>query len=141
MWAERLIKGSYPDGDCLRWIGAHNRKGYGKVNWKRADGTRVQDVHRVAYEVWVGPIPAELEVDHRCNVRDCVNPDHLQLLTHAENVWRASGATFEFCAQGHPRTPENLYEERRANGKVWQQCRPCRLARDSRRHARERGAA
>lgn len=45
--------------------------------------------HRVVYESLVGPIPAGLELDHTCRVRRCVNPDHLEPVTHAENQRRS----------------------------------------------------
>lgn len=44
--------------------------------------------HRVAYELWVGPIPEGMELDHRCKVRACINPAHLEPVTHAENMRR-----------------------------------------------------
>lgn len=40
----------------------------------------------MSYEVFVGPIPEELELDHLCNVKVCINPRHLEAVTHEENM-------------------------------------------------------
>lgn len=73
------------DGSCWLWTAAKSGKGYGCVVIDR----RRYPAHRVAYEMFVGPIPEGLEIDHLCRVRNCVNPAHLEPVTHAENVRRA----------------------------------------------------
>lgn len=50
-------------------------------------GRRVM-VHRVSYETFIGPIPKGLEIDHLCRVKVCANPEHLEAVTHQENVRR-----------------------------------------------------
>lgn len=70
---------------CWEWKGAVNSDGY-PVLW---DGTRLTYAHRIAYEMVIGPVPEGLDVDHLCNVRRCVNPAHLEAVTHRENVQRA----------------------------------------------------
>ena len=83
------------EGGCLLWTGA-TTNGYGVVS---VDG-RLQRAHRVAYEQANGPIPAGLHLDHLCRVRACINPDHLEPVTQAENNRRA-GAAKTTCSKGH----------------------------------------
>ena len=63
---------------CWLWTGETATNGYGRAN---IDG-RNQPAHRVAYEWLVGPVPDGLELDHLCAVRNCVNPVHLEPVTH-----------------------------------------------------------
>jgi len=73
------------EGDCWEWTGARSDKGYGHM--RRAD--TIVAAHRFAWELLVGPIPDGLEIDHLCRKRKCVNPDHLEPVTHSENMRRA----------------------------------------------------
>jgi hypothetical protein len=70
---------------CWVWEGATHR-GYAV---KAEDGQRVKQ-HRKFYEQKHGPIPKGLEPDHLCKVKACVNPDHIEPVTHTENVRRGS---------------------------------------------------
>ncbi|MFH8626211.1 HNH endonuclease signature motif containing protein [Streptomyces vietnamensis] len=63
-----------------------NNKGYHTLS---VGGGRKKYGHVVAYELYVGPIPADLEVDHLCRVTWCCNPAHLEAVTHSENIRRA----------------------------------------------------
>lgn len=113
-------------GPCQLWTGATNRDGYGRI-W--ADG-RAATTHRIAYELTHGPIPAGLELDHRCGVRACCNPDHTEPVTHRENVLRSTNHVAELaarthCCRGHELAGDNLI--RRPNGT--RQCRACRNGR------------
>ena len=88
-----------PDG-CWLWTKCCDRKGYGRVQL----GGLLLYAHRLSYEVFEGPIPEGLHLDHLCRVRHCVNPDHLEPVTCAENIRRSPihhGAKTH-CPAGHP---------------------------------------
>lgn len=91
-------------GPCWLWTAWIERNGYGRF-W--LDG-RQQGAHRVAYELYVGPIAPELQIDHLCRVRSCVNPLHLEAVTASENTRRMAAtrtpyqAAMQACRNGHP---------------------------------------
>lgn len=75
---------------CWEWQGHVDRNGYGKAyDASMPQGRRVDWAHRVSYRRHVGAIPAGMELDHLCNNPPCVNPDHLEPVTRAENIRRA----------------------------------------------------
>jgi hypothetical protein len=67
---------------CWLWQRSRTQNGYGlfSVHGKRCLA------HRWLYEQTIGPIPEGLEIDHLCRVRHCVNPDHLEAVTHALTI-------------------------------------------------------
>lgn len=69
-----------PNSGCWLWLGADNGCGYGKFRGRYA--------HRISFELAKGNIPARMHLDHKCRVRCCVNPDHLEPVTNAENARR-----------------------------------------------------
>jgi len=77
----RLVE---PRPDCLLWRDAVDR-GYGRIF---VDGRSLR-AHRVVWELVHGPIPEGLTIDHLCRVRSCCNPDHMEVVTLAENNRRA----------------------------------------------------
>jgi hypothetical protein len=75
---------------CWEWRGQRTR-GYGRC--KVSDGTgRTVQAHRVFYEHHVGAIPEGHDIHHRCGNRGCVNPEHLEPLTRAQNTRRKPNA-------------------------------------------------
>lgn len=83
---------------------------------------RTLTAHRVGYELLKAPIPPGLVVDHKCYNPSCVNPDHLEPVTQAENMrrsWlhspkRATAERLErktHCKHGHPVTPDGIYRK------------------------------
>lgn len=134
--AERFWPKVEKTDSCWPWRGSVDRKGYGRL---RVDG-RTALAHRIGYELCVGPIPEGLTLDHLCRNRGCVNPAHLEPVTHRENCLRAvSGPIIEnaaktHCKHGHAFTLENTYVG--PNGS-----RICRTCQDRRRREyQERGA-
>lgn len=94
-FAERFIaKLVESDSGCWEWQGSLNPKGYGQLN----DRGVIRKVHRVAYEMFIGPIPDGLGVLHSCDNRKCANPAHLRAGTNADNV--ADRVARKRCARG-----------------------------------------
>lgn len=81
------------NADCWLWSGCTKSKGhgaslYGHIRLSGHEG-KWRNAHRVSYELYVGPIPDGLTVDHLCGNTLCVNPAHLEAVTIAENTRRA----------------------------------------------------
>lgn len=123
---------------CWEWKASHDTRGYGLLWLNR----RWIGAHRFAYELLVGPIPDGLEIDHLCRNKSCVNPAHLEPVTHLENMRRADygskgdrgkhNAVKTHCPVGHPYTADNtkLYRGRRS-------CRVCSQAANQRYRQRK----
>jgi len=105
--------------DCWLWIGATASEGrYGAATL----AGHVQPAHRVAYQLEVGEIPAGLDLDHLCRNTLCVRPDHLEPVTHRENVLRgdspsAINAVRIVCQRGHTITGQQ------PSGRLCLECR------------------
>ena len=92
---ERLLGNLEENGEgCLIWGNQTAGDGYRQISY---EGSRVY-AHRLAYEMFIGPIPDGMELDHLCRNRGCVNPAHLEPVSHRENTLR--GSTF---AAEHPK--------------------------------------
>jgi hypothetical protein len=117
-----------PDlGPCWTWTAAKTKLGYGKFHY---DG-RLGKAHGFAYEHFIGPIPDGCEdLDHLCRNPSCVNPAHLEPVTHRENVLRgaapsAVNAAKTHCDRNHEFTEANTYIRIGQGGKKMRICRAC----------------
>ncbi len=130
MTEDRLLRHVIKQGDgCWWWMGATKGNGYGVAS----SFGRLAPVHRLSYEVFVGPIPDGLEIDHLCHTNDltcnvghacphrrCVNPDHLEAVTHLENMRRGYWARITHCPKGHAYDATNT-----AVSRAGRRCRAC----------------
>lgn len=108
--AYRLLrKVSVAKNGCWNWTGfLHN--GYGKI----CEDRKSRLAHRISYRIFKGPIPERLELDHLCRNTKCINPTHLEAVSHRVNVLRGNGATAKHarqthCIRGHKLSGDNLY--------------------------------
>lgn len=93
-----------PNSGCWLWNGATSSAGYGQISFPRTK--RLMFAHRFAFELLAGPIPAGTELDHLCRVPSCVNPAHLEPVTHRVNMLRgnhpmAIAIRTGLCKRGH----------------------------------------
>jgi len=115
---------------CWDWLGLKNERGYGRF-WMNG---KLRKAHVVAYGWLIGRIPEGMELDHLCRNTSCVNPSHLQPVTHAENVRRGASPAAKNqarakCVNGHPFSGKNLYLYKG----IHRHCRTCRATRSNRR--------
>ena len=87
---QRLWKHLKLSDDCWIWTGSVDGMGYGRIGTELLGycRMRLEGAHRVSYRWLFGPIPKDLDLDHVCEVKRCVNPFHLEPVTHSENMLR-----------------------------------------------------
>jgi hypothetical protein len=117
----RFWSKAIPVGECLIWMGCTTNNGYGRFGQRLA--------HRFAYERYVRPIPPGLTIDHLCRNKRCVNVDHMEAVTLAENIRRrplsgtaAANAAKTRCPMGHPLSGDNLRGGQRINNRSCKAC-------------------
>lgn len=111
----RVFEPANPDA-CWIWMGGRHKRGYGifsGLDWGHK-------AHRFSFMEFNGPIPEGKEPHHHCNVRPCVNPDHLEALTHKENL--AAREWPDHCPLGHRFDEANTFITRLGH----RQCVACR---------------
>lgn len=94
---------------CWIWHACKDKAGYGRILVDRVN----EKATRVGWRLLCGPIPDGMKVLHKCDVKACVNPDHLYLGTSADN-------TRDLMAHGNPKWPEARYGEANPAAKLTQ---------------------
>lgn len=125
------------ENGCWIWKGSLQTHGYAYLPWRLYhEKFKTTLGHRIYFMVFRGPIPKGMEIDHLCNVKACVNPYHLEVVTHEENNRRRNAevdARRKVFPCGHPRVGGHTYMKRAGyykSGKIklTKVCRPCYLA-------------
>lgn len=112
-WIDRFHKFVLPEPNsgCWLWDGYVDEGGYGRFSpqWKISP----MYAHRASYEIHNGPIPSGMNIDHKCRMRCCVNPDHLEAVSQAENINRGNLVALRrertHCKNGHELVPGDFY--------------------------------
>jgi hypothetical protein len=118
------------ESKCWIWKKTINANGYGVLNNVLYKNKRA---HRVSYEVFVGPIKDKMQINHVCKKRACVNPNHLEQITHAKNGSREKARHHNslktHCIRGHEYNEENtsrIIRKKGHDGWVLRSCKVCR---------------
>ncbi len=124
-------------GDCWTWKLTPRADGYGRTHWRG----RSRQAHCAVYEMLVGPIPEGRELDHLCRNRICVNPAHLEPVTHRVNCLRgespaAHNARKTHCKRGHSFNEANTYFARDGS----RHCRICHRDLERRLRSERKGS-
>ncbi len=116
-----------PNSGCWLWTGGLRDKkdGYGGVGWNK----QTWRTHKLVYTLLVGPVAEGLDLDHKCRVRLCCNPEHLEPVPRKENIYRGEGVAKHnrlktHCRHGHEFTPENTYFFTNRNS-IQRNCKAC----------------
>jgi hypothetical protein len=110
-------------GECWIWRGSTSVSGYGNFAIARKVGL----AHRIAFFDFGNSPATTLDLDHLCRNRGCINPSHLESVTHAENVARGTVARKTHCKHGHEFTESNTRVIVTKSGRA-RLCRTCRKA-------------
>ena len=107
------------ESGCWEWMATRNNLGYGQF-W---DGTKNVLAHRFSLKLHNITIPLGFESDHTCHNRSCVNPAHIEMVIHQENILRdidvgQTNAKKTHCPQGHPYNIHNTYISPKVEGFV-----------------------
>ena len=136
-YEERFFQKVDKTESCWLWKGALNSRGYGSFSFEG----KIISSHRYSYETYVGKIPEGMHVCHSCDVRNCVNPEHLWAGTHSDNMKDMvskdrqgySMRTQTHCKKGHDFSVYGFKTFTRKNGKVEKYCKECKRVSDSKR--------
>ena len=126
-----------PMSGCWLWTGHITHLGYGALK----TASKTWKAHRLVYTLLKGAVPPGLELDHLCRTRSCVNPEHLEPVTHRENIMRGEGlaancARKTHCKNGHPLSGSNC-RVRPDGGRRCLTCKRTKELRRSKTHRRK----
>jgi hypothetical protein len=129
----------WPCGDCWEWRGAISDNGYGTFNIPSCTDMGGLLAHRLAYELAIGPIPMNTEIDHLCRNRWCIRPSHLEVVSRRDNVLRSWAPTARLhrlgkCKRGH--LLSEGYQRKDTGAKM---CRVCKRIRERKRYPQIKG--
>jgi len=134
-WEDAFFSNVLVADGCWGWGSAMYPTGYSPVRFKG----KQKMAHRVSYEIFIGPIPDGMFVLHRCDNRQCTNPDHLFLGTQADNISDMMGKGRNYqsnkikCIRGHS------LSEAHVTKKGHRQCQECRRERHEEKIGRKVG--
>lgn len=128
---------------CWEWTDRLQENGYGKLMHVGGRRGRHEWAHRAAYELFVGPIPDGLVLDHLCRNTACANPKHLEAVTHKTNCLRGASPAVRAglaneCTKGHQLSPANTYVQPKSGRRT---CRICKKNRRRRNYYGKKYAA
>jgi hypothetical protein len=108
-----LEKVAKTESECWLWLGPNNGNGYGTINVLGKQSY----VHRLMFIYYKGEIPEGKEIDHLCRNRGCCNPEHMEAVTHRENMLRgktlpAMQLERDECPKGHRYSGKNRRGDR-----------------------------
>jgi len=115
---------------CWQWKGSFTKSGYAVFHLGPGITNRV---HKILYELTVRKVLEGLELNHKCCNRGCVNPNHLETITHQENQLKGGSLLTQegFCKYGHKRTIGNTYFK---PDKTSTQCKECNKIKQQNRY-------
>lgn len=111
---------------CIVYLGAQTRSGHCIISYKG----RMAPAHKFMWELKKGKVPKGLQLDHLCRVPNCINVDHLEVVTRKENILRgicpqAKNARKTHCKRGHDLNGKFSVHSSRKDGGKYRKCMEC----------------